>query len=198
MAIINSFGGMPAFGPGGFGPSIWLAFNALVAKFWQLLEAGKLEEAEAVLEEIFALSRGLAPLMATYERCLAALEAALEAVGGVVEAVEVVGGAFTLPSSGIIICVAIFALWAVGGGSQPKYGEGSSSGGPVSWYPHPIKRAEEFDKLEKFLFKHPYQAGRLISAPKSKYISHKAQVAAARVLLRTMKAFKGNQIWQQA
>ncbi len=182
---------MPPFGSGDFGPSLWPAFQILVARFWQLLDAGELVEAEAVLGQIFAMATGRAAMMAIYESCLTALEAALAAAVGTA---EVVGGAVVLPEGGIILCVAIIAIYAIGGGSQPAYAEGASAAGgsaSVQWRPKPVKRAEEFDRLEKLLFKKPYQAGGLVTAPKANYLSPKAQKAAASILLKTIKAFRG-------
>lgn len=180
---INPIGGMGPWGPGGFGPSAWLEWDKLAAEFWRLLKACEFEEAEIVLQKMFEFSRGRAALMAAYDICLAAFEEALAAAVGTAGAI---GEGFVLAEGGIIICIAIIGIYALGGGSRPI--SGSSGGDIAGWSPHPIKRAEEYAEIERMILKNPHQAGGLISAPKANPLSHDTKVAAANMLLKYIKA----------
>jgi hypothetical protein len=155
---------------------IWPRLSQLIARFWQCLEAEEYEAAEAVLAEIFELAAGRVVFMQIYEELAAALAVALEVVA---EGTVILGGGID-----IVICIAIISIWAIGCGSKPVYAEtGGRKSSAILWRPAPIRRAQEFDELERILFKHPPAARRLIGAPKYHPRSRKAQAAAARMLL---------------
>ena len=152
-----------------------------MAKFWDLMAAESYEEAAAVLDELATILRAF-PAAARAIEILGGLE---EALAAALAAAGEIGAGFTLGGGGIIICIAIVCVLAIGGGSQPVYadeGRGGlqpSSWRPGWWRPKPDK---ELEKMMRALLKNPSAVRGLVTAPKMRTISPKARKAAYRLM----------------